>query len=462
MLFSLLWLCFLLPESSFAQQSVTILHADRLVGGTADSQEVRRLIGNVHLKSKNIDMRCDSAYQFLNSDELRAFGNIEVRTKNGWIWADTAIYHTKSKISTFRGRVVIFRDDVTIFNRLTHYDYVLDVAHIPVPLRLVDKRGVMIAGMGVYYQKQDSAAFRGNVQLVDTTQYIEADSLFSNRQKQYYELHGRVFIHDKKDSLSLVGDYARSDSSGHRLVRGHARLDKFKPDSPDTNYIQADVIAYHQKDSSYVFHARGNVIIWNKQFSSVSDSAAYVDSTGRFTLVDHAKAWHDSLQLTAPVIHVFIREDTVRRLVAYPSAFSVAQDSITSRLNQIAGDTLTAWFRKGEIDRMLVHPNARMIYFTHNEQNKPDGAISMNSDSLRILFRNGNIYKLKALSKISGRYLEESDDVGKMKLKGFAWNPELRPAKPKGPLRPRLSPIPDHPPFPLPKRYRAWLATQHK
>ncbi len=450
------------PTLSFAQKEINILHADRLEGGKSGNQEIRRLIGNVRLKSKNIDLKCDSAYQFLNSDELRAFGNIEVQTKNGIIWADTAIYHTKSKQSTFIGRVIVHQDSVTIFTSLTHYDYTTDVAHIPEKLRLVDQKSTMLADRGTYFQKTDSAAFRGNVQLTDTTQYIEADSLFSNRRKRYYELHGRVFVHDKKNSLSFVGDYAQSDSTGHRFVRGNARLDKFKPDNPDTNFIQGDVIAYHQVDSSYTFHSIGNVRIWNKQFSSLSDSAAFVDSTGHFILHNNAEAWYRHLQLTAPTILITIQQDTVRRLNAYPKAFSVQQDSLTQRLNQITGDTLTGWFKKGEMDHMLVRPNAHMLYFTHNDQNKPDGAINMTSDSLRIIFENGQVSRVKAVKGVSGIYMEESKDVAKMQLKGFSWNPDKRPSKPEKPLRQRLPAIPDHEPFPLPERYATYISTQHK
>lgn len=462
LVFLLSTLFLLHPSASLAQQEINILHADRLQGGKSGNEEIRRLIGNVRLKSKKIDLKCDSAYQFLNSDELRAFGNIEVQTKNGVIWADTAVYHTKSKQSTFRGHVIVHQDSVTIFTTLTHYDYNTEVAHIPARLRLEDKKGIMLADRGTYFQKLDSAAFRGNVQLADTTQYIEADSLFSNRKKKYYELHGHVFVHDKKNLLSFVGDYAQSDSSGHRFVRGHARLDKFKADSPDTNYIQGDVIAYQQVDSSYTFRSTGNVRIWNKQFSSLSDSAAFVDSTGHFILHKNAEAWYRHLQLTAPTIVITIKQDTVRRLNAYPKAFSVQQDSLTKRLNQIAGDTLTGWFKKGEMDHMLVRPNAHMLYFTHNDQNKPDGAINMTSDSLRILFENGQVNKLKALKGISGVYMEESDQVAKMQLKGFSWDPDKRPTKPQKPLRQRLPAIPDHEPFPLPERYITYISTKQK
>ena len=450
------------PTNTLAQKEITIRHADRLEGGKIGTREIRRLIGHVHLTSKNINLKCDSAYQFLNSDELRAFGNIEVKNNKGIIWADTAIYHTKSKHSTFQGRVIILQDSVTIFTNLVHYNYSNEIAHIPGKLRLKDTKGTMLADMGTYYQKPDSAAFRGNVQLADSTQYIEADSLFSNRKKKYYELHGHVFVHDKKNSLSFVGDYAQSDSTGYRFVRGNARLDKYKPNKPDTNYIQGNMIAYQRVDTSYTFHSSGNVRIWNKQFSSISDSAAFVDSTGIFVLHKKAMAWHKHLQLTAPTIVITIRKDTVRRLNAYPNAFSVDQDSVTQRLNQISGDTLTGWFKKGELDHMLVRPKAHMLYFTHNDQNKPDGAIDMTSDSLRILFTNGQVSKAKALKGISGTYLEESKDVAKMKLNGFAWDPKKRPVKPEQPLRQRLSAIPNHEPFPLPERYLTYVSTHKK
>ncbi len=450
------------PSHSFAQKEVNILHADRLEGGKVGNQNVRRLIGNVQLKSKDIDLECDSAYQFLNSDELRAFGNIEVKGKKGVIWADTAIYHTKSKYSTFIGHVIFLQDSVTIFTSLVHYNYSTEIAHILSRLRMEDKKGTLLADRGTYYQKIDSAAFHGNVQLADSTQYIEADSLFSNRRKKYYVLYGRVFVRDKKNSLTFVGDYAHSDSSGHRFVQGNARLDKYKPDKPDTNYIQGDLIAYHQVDSSYTFHSVGNVRIWNKQFSSRSDSAAFVDSTGHFILTDSAKAWYKHMQLTAPTILITIRQDTVRRLNAFPNAFSVQQDSLTKRLDQISGDTLTGWFKKGAMDHMLIRPNAHMLYFTHNGQNQPDGAINMSSDSLRILLTNGQVDTVKALKGISGTYLEESKETEKMKLKGFSWNPKERPNKPQKPLRQRLPAIPDHEPFPLPERYLTYISTKKK
>jgi len=457
--FVMIFFCFSLFFSNnvFAQKKIQILKSDRLEGGKVNGQNIRKLIGHVVLRHKNQTLYCDSAYQFINKKVLRAYGNIEIKTDTMKIWADTAYYNTDMEISHFMGQVVINNKDVTIFSRKATYFFKTDKAIFPDSIRLRDKKGTLLADRGIYYNKSDSAIFRGNVQINDSTQYAEADSLFSNRKSGYYELHGQVFIHDSKNNVFLKGDYIQADSSGYRQLDGHAIMEKLKDNKKDTSFVWAHSIHYWDRDSTYIFKAFQNVHIWTRKFASISDTASYADSTEHFILTSNAKAWYKNLQLTAPIINVKLQKDTVRYLSAYPHPFAVQEDTVTKRLNQVKGDSIYATFSKGNVSSILVHPQGQLLYFSKNGQNKPDGAIQMTADSLKMLFSKGSIDSVVALKNINGNYLAESPKIAKHKLKGFSWDPKLKPQKPKENLRQRLPVVPDKIPFPLPTRYKEFI-----
>lgn len=450
------------PLHAQQKHSIDIIKSDHLKGGIYHGIPVRKLLGHVILKSGDRNMVCDSAYQFIGHDQLTAFGNIQITTEGEHIWADTVIYHPNADKSLFLGRVIIRKDTVTIFSNEADYSFNHKIAYFPHRIRLEDKRGTLVADSGRYYQKIDSVIFRGNVQVADSTQYAEADSLFSNRKSGHYKLYGQVYLRDDSNHVALAGKYLEADSTGYRKLTGNAHMEKFKKQARDTDYVWSNTIIYRKIDTTYTFKAIKNVHIWNHRFSSISDTADYYDSSSTFILRSHAKAWYQRIQLSGPHIEVKIKKDTVRSLLAYPHPFTVQEDSITGRLNQIKGDTLRAWFKKGNISRMLVYPNSKMLYFTHNKNNKPDGAVEMTSDSLLLFFKKGNVSKAKGLNKIDGNYYNESKALAKRTLKDFTWNPKERPVRPSNPPKRRLPPVPKKRPFILPERYKTFIEQKEK
>jgi hypothetical protein len=60
---------------------------------------------------------------------------------------------------------------------------------------------------------------------------------------------------------------------------------------------------------------------------------------------------------------------------------------------------------------------------------------------------------MKAMGPVDGMYLPESQKTADRRLEGFVWTPDRRPKKPSEPMKRRLPPIPEEPPFELPTRY---------
>lgn len=474
-----------------AQERVNILEAESLVEESVGGEPVQKILGRVHLRMGDLEMYCDSAYRYLQRDEVRAYGNIEIITGEERIWADTLAYFTDIDFSQLRGRVVIVSDSTTLFGRSVDYRFSTRVGHFLDGVRLEDPQGVLRASSGFYYREADSAVFRGEVQLADSAQYLEGDSLFSNRSSESYRLYGDIYARDEDNRSTLKGNYLEADSTGRRLLRGNAWLRRVSVDTAeadtgfarrpdpiprdssgraggdslavrkDTTHIRARKIvmrrAAREADSAATVNATDSVRIWSPRFSSLSDSARYDDGREIFELRAGPLAWYDNIQLSGPYIRAELEEGVLSRLVSRPRPFVVQQDTALDRLNQITGDTLTAYFREGDLARIWVVGNTRLLRFMQNAAGEADGAVEISSGETRIVFEQGRLEQVKHLGSPSGFRLEESEKTSGRRLDGFRWDPGLRPTRPEGAMEPRFDPIPDGRPFELPPRYRRYL-----
>jgi lipopolysaccharide export system protein LptA len=490
---------------------VRIIHSDSIVGGTFHGARVQKLLGDVHLRTKKMNMFADSAYKFARKDMVKAYGNIEIDTKKQSIWADTLTYFTNKDSSKLRGRVIIESDSTTLFGKRVDYHFKTQIAHFLDGIRLKDPKGILTADRGFFFRRADSAVFRGDVQLKDSLKYLEGDSLFSNRRRGYYELYGDVFGNDPANNSKLKGDYLQSDSAGKRVIKGHAWLINYKkntqkadtsasdsssdlktsknelardslrlslPDSVRTDSVHTsrsdstqssqepdttDIFAHKiisiahrtQKDTTTTVKAYKNVRVWSTNFSAISDTAKYESKTHTFELWSNAKSWHKNIQLTGPYIQVILQDGDIKKLVSHPNPFVVQQDTSIDRLNQIKGDSLTALFNHGQLSLIRITGNSHLLRFTE-KADSADGLIEVQAPLTKIYFKKGKLVRMKSFGekkKINGHYLPRGKETAKTRLDGFAWNPDKRPKRPTEKMHRRLPVIPEKPPFELPKRY---------
>ncbi len=446
-----------IPEWSEAQNRVNILDADRAEGAVVDGQFVRKLLGNVILETEQMVMDADSVYDFSEESMLHAF-NIQIETESEMIWADTLYYNTLTDYSELRGRVIVQSENNTVFSENMDAALALELIIFSDPVRFEDERGTLLAESGLYYQDVDSAAFRGNVQLADSTQYLESDSLFMNRQDDLYELYGRVYAEDFEDNVIFTGDYLYADSTGYRLLTGDdAWLMELSEDEADTTHLLAKKIELLETDTTSTMDAFENVRIWSTKFSAIADTALYRDHEEIFELRSNPKLWQKNIQLTGPVIEAHLEDSDIRFLSSYPRPIAVQEDTLTGRLHQMAGDTLHAYFSEGTVERIVVFDQSEIIFHQRDEDDEPDGLIELVAQgSSTMYFLEGEFDLFKAERNIEGSYLPESAENINRRLDNFSWNPEQKPQKPM--IRvPRLPAIPEERPFELPPRYVRYL-----
>lgn len=459
LLFSGLMISFGFSRSANAQNRVNINQADQAEGVTIDGKTVRKILGNVILTTDEMVLESDSVYHYIDRNLLTAF-NIQIETENEMIWADTMYHDTETEISRLRGRVIVQSDQNMMFSDSIDVDMETDIATFEVPVRFEDQDGTLIAESGLYYQKVDSAVFRGNVQLSDTTQYIEADSLFMNRNSDLYEMFGQVFAHDYEDDVRFSGEYLYADSTGYRLLKKDAWLMEVSESKEDTTHLFAETIELTEEDTVSFMDAFGNVRMWSLEFSAVADTANYRDDLDQFILRSSPKLWHQNIQLSGPYTEAYMENDNIRFLTSYPRPIVVQEDSLTGRLHQMTGDTLNAYFEEGELERIRVFNNTEIIFHQRDENDEPDGLIELISAGPAVMyFEDGEFDFFKAQQNIDGSYLPEDSTNVQRRLDNFQWNPELRPERPDV-QTPRLPPIPEERPFELPPKYLRYLESR--
>lgn len=448
----------LLMSDLQAQNRVTIKRAQEVIGQTVTGEQVRKLIGNVHLETKDLTMYCDSAYQYLDQSKIRAFSNIEIQTEEEIIWADTVNYLLSEDRSEFIGRVVIKNDSTTLFGDRVNYLFEEKIAHFTKSIRLEDPEGTLRAQSGYYYQNNDSATFFHRVQVADSSQYIEGDSLFVNRESESYKLFGNLFVNDRENHSILSGRYLESDSTGRRLLEDSAYVRTYEEDEPDdTTHIQSETILFTKPDTVTYITASRQVRVWSPDFSAIGDTLYYTEEPEFFRLVGSPVAWHKRIQLTAPNIKVGLTDGKISSLLAYPKPFAVQQDTVLNRHHQIKGDSLRGYFTQQQLSHLVVYPKSHILYHSKDENDEPDGAIELTATRTDIYFKEGDIDRMKSKESIDGIYLPETQQLKKKRLEGYAWNPDQRPNRPADPPQQKWMPIPDERPFTLPKRYVEFL-----
>lgn len=443
----LIFLCFTPLTDAIAQSIVNILRSDRVQAVQTEDGLIRKLSGNVHLRTNDIEVRSDSAWHYVDRSELHGFGNLRIDTENETIWADKIIYDIEAEISSLSGMVIIESSMATIYSETALYSFLSEIALFNDPIWLEDNDGVMQAMSGIYFNQNDSVVFRGDVQLADSTQYIEADSIFTIRSSSYYQLHGRVFMVDNESKTAIKGDYVEADSTGKRFVEGGAIMRRLNSDETDTTWLAADRIDMNKIDTFYVIDAVNNVESWQKRTSTLSDSLNYDERTERFELRSNPKVWYDQIQLSGNIIDIQLENDTLKTLFAKGDPFATQQDSITLRFNQMKGDSITIYFLDDNVDQVFTGGNAEILLHYKDDEDQPDGAINIRSDTITIYFEDGEVADLKATSGIDGETLSESTSLAEMRLNAFSWDPHLRPLEPDVHMASRHPSVSFTPPF---------------
>ena len=89
------------------QQKIHLDKANELEGGVYNGLKIRKLRGDVVFSQDGMKMYCDSAYQYVTTSDVEAFGKVKITQDKLIITGNHLKYNSGSKLAKMRGNVVM-------------------------------------------------------------------------------------------------------------------------------------------------------------------------------------------------------------------------------------------------------------------------------------------------------------------------------------------------------------------
>ncbi|MFC6224843.1 OstA-like protein [Hymenobacter artigasi] len=472
----LLWL--LLPLLGQAQRAtppaakgspIKLLTAGELVGGDFEGVKIRKLITNVSFQQDDVFLYCDSAYQYLERNQVEAFSNVRVvqsdtmtitgdhgfydgaqrtarmtgnvvmrdprmtlttpsldydlnrktasYTETGHLTdpqntldSQQGFYDTNTKVFVFKQNVHLVTPDSELNNDTLRYNTVSKIAYFNGPTRIKGKQGNLYAEGGNYNTKTRVSDFKRNAK-IDTPNYLlGGDQLVYDEVKQYGVARGHVSLTSKKDNLVLRGDAGKYwRALGRTKLYGGRPVVRNIGSQKDTLYMAADTL--------------------------ISVEARPGQTTTRTILYAYPKVqiFRGNLQGICDSL-TYDRQDSIiylnRDPVLWQAKNQLTADSIQIRskrgkvdemrlysnafavnqdtllnFNQTKGRNMMAYFRDNKMRRVDVLGNAESIFYALDGDTVTTGMNRVLSANMRLLFLDSKLNKISVLSNPEAKFI---------------------------------------------------------
>ncbi|MGI4743036.1 MAG: OstA-like protein [Janthinobacterium lividum] len=140
-----------------------------LQGGDFNGVKIRKLLGNVSFKQEDTFLYCDSAYQYLERNEIEAFSNVRiVQNDTVTINGDHGFYNGNARTARMTGNVVMHDPRMTLTTTVLDYDLTRKTAFYTTGGHLTDPQNILDSQQGFYDTASKVFIFKRDVHLVST------------------------------------------------------------------------------------------------------------------------------------------------------------------------------------------------------------------------------------------------------------------------------------------------------
>jgi lipopolysaccharide export system protein LptA len=502
------------PQPKIQQgERVELQSADSLEGGIYNGQRITKLLGNVVFKQNDAMMYADSVYQYRdNTNMLEAFGRVRINqadtvtmTGNKAIYdgtnrtakmtgnvvmrdprmtlttpsldydlnTKTAVYteggvivdpenrlesrrgsyNTNTKMYSFQQDVKVTTADYTITSENMQYNTLSKIVYFQGPTVIKGEQGDLYAEEGNYNTLTKISNFGRNAYILTEEYRLGGDKLFYDQNTGYGFAEQNVTLRSLKDDVTIRGQIGRYwRGKGEAKVYGNALMETILDN--DTLYMAADTLYSREaKDTtaaSMVF-AWPNVKIFKSDLQGKADSLSYNRTDSVMHLNVKPVLWSDQSQMVSDTIHITLRNKTIDRMYMYSNAFISSEDTLKN-YNQVKGRDMTAFFKEGDLRRVVVNGNGESIYYALEGDTLLTGMNKAICSDMVLNFAEKDLKKISFLVQPDASFVPPHElKEEEKKLEGFVWMAELRPTKAqvverRVVARPQEKPKPKQPP----------------
>jgi len=217
----------------------------------------------------------------------------------------------------------------------------------------------------------------------------------------------------------------------------------------DTLFLIADTIeVLHEPVERYL--AVGAVELVRGTVAARADSVDHHSADGTIEFFRSPILWADSSQLTGDTIIVRAPNRLLEWIQGRGTAMMVGRSDTLrpERFDQVSGRVVTLFIERDTVRQLVSVENAASITWLV-EDDAPEGLAQFASDTIKVLFEDGNIADVYWLKDVVGDYPPEPVVAGReasYRLKGFDWRSD-RPRQPSTPAP--FDPAPARTPLPV-------------
>ena len=469
---------------------IRLLNADEQIYSEAFG-DIQRLIGHVAFKHDSTYLYCDSAHlqndltyfdgynnvKIIVNDSITIFSgklhydtetklaelyeNVRLVSKTSTLFTDELFYNRRTGIAYYlkggkivdstntltsrkgyyytQGEYAYFKDSVVLLNPqykvvsdTLRYDPNTEISNFFGPTYIYSEENTIYCENGWYNSKTDEAQFNENAYIINGNNIMRGDSLYYDRKRDFGEAHKNVSMIDTVENIIISGEKGQFfNKEGFAYVTDKA-LAALAEDG-DTLFLHADTlhIEFDSTQTARLMNAYYKARFYKTDLQGYCDSLAYFLQDSVIRMYGTPVLWSEENQLTGDSILLAFRNKEMDSIAMMNNAMIISvDDSVHRFFNQIQGKLITGNFVNNKLVRMKATGNAKSVYFIRDDKDSSLIGINITTAKyLQMYFRDNRLRRITNYVNVEGKiYPLEKIQPADMRLKGFIWRENLRPA----------------------------------
>lgn len=429
--------------------------------------------GNVHIQKNGINLYADSIFYAERLKYAKLWGNVRARDDAYKMSADSmdydakrgrAIFRSSGTISStttdekitcergyfypgngsffFSGKVHYTKEDLDVKTDTLQFAYEQQKLYFLGQTQMRNDSTQIYCRKGWYDVQKEGGALYNHAEIFQNNQIIKGDTLYINTKTNDYEGRGAVYYKDVDKQIALLGQKAVFSNTQHiAFVTGNSLgLMKYQN---DTLYVHADTLQLKRDSLNH-----SQFLIANRDFRFLHPK---LQGIGDSTLFDFTKQvlvigkdpilWSQRGELKSESARVFFKDSLFEQIELDHNAsilFELLEDSL---YNQMASEQIVAYFdSSGTVNKVNATGRAWTIFYPETKKQNNDSTLQIQREGLNRLFaekllielKNGELHQITYFDQPDGVFFPMKEiDPKERWIKGFSWNPKLRPMQPQ-------------------------------
>ncbi len=257
------------------------------------------------------------------------------------------------------------------------------------------------------------------------TLYITADTLYSSKLDLLLKTRNVPTVREVPAALKT------KPRKKQFSIDTTKKVNLIEDTSAITNAFETNKPIVKDTNNNRFFEAYYHVKIFSDSMQAICDSMFYSLEDSVIRLYKEPIAWAQDNQITGDTMLLFVENKHPERLYVYENALTI-QKVAPQYFNQVKGNSINAYFLKGQMDHLRAKGNAETIYYGQDDHNKFVAVNQANCDMIDMYFEHvkddSKPQRIVLRNNLKGTaYPMKQVNHEQLKLRGFNWQIEKRP-----------------------------------